>query len=84
MTNGVTRNGEPTPMTAWGEMINPGQRWKVLAYIFNTFTGGRKDLGTIGEGAAKGEKKIWQPWPFGSYPFGKDMGEEPSSVTSDK
>ena len=78
VTNGVLKNGEPTPMTAWGEMINPGQRWKVLAYIFNTFTGGRKDLGTIGEGAAKGEKKIWQPWPFGSYPFGKDMGEEPS------
>jgi mono/diheme cytochrome c family protein len=65
VTNGVTRNGEPTPMTAWGEMINPGQRWKVLAYIFNKFTGGRKDLGVAGGGQAKKEKEIWRPWPWG-------------------
>lgn len=79
ITDGVERDGDPTPMTAWGDMINPGQRWKVIAYIFNKFTGGRKDLGTLGGGTgAKEEKRIWQPWPFGVYPFGPDTGEEPA------
>ncbi len=82
ITDGVVdANGDPTPMTEWGSMINPGQRWKVLAYIFDSFTGGRKDLGTLsGETGEKKEKRIWQPWPFGTYPFGKDTGEDPAPL----
>lgn len=63
IANGVLdEEGEPTIMSEWREMLSPAQTWKVLSYIFDKFTGGRKGFE---EAASKEEEiKIWRPWPW--------------------